>query len=80
MVDDNEMDAMAAILELLDLQPGIQHDQHEVLSRLVDKLVVVIFSFFLHNFRTIFSGLQIRSESFLLIQAPDCKMHQSPSV
>lgn len=45
MVDDNEMDAMAAILELLDLQIGIQHDQDEVLSRLVDRLVKAIFQF-----------------------------------
>ena len=45
LVDDNQEDAMRTILELLGLQPGIQHDQDEVLLRLVDRLVKVIFPF-----------------------------------
>jgi len=36
---------MGTILKLLGLQPGIQHDQDEVLLRLVDRLLKVIFPF-----------------------------------
>ena len=78
MVDNNAKDALATILKILSLKPGIMHDQHEVLETLLDKLVAVIFPYYLHNFIKKISGLQIRSESFSLIQAPDWQMHQPP--
>ena len=50
-MDDNAEDALATILEILSLKPGIMHDQHEVFERLLGKLVEVKFPYYLHNFR-----------------------------
>ena len=51
MVDNNAKDALATILKILSLEPGIMHDQHEVFERLLDKLVEVIFPYYLHNLK-----------------------------
>ena len=51
MVDNNAKDALATILKILSLEPGIMHDQHEVLETLLDKLVEVIFPYYLHNLK-----------------------------
>ena len=50
MVDNNAKDALATILKILSLEPGIMHDQHEVFERLLDKLVEVIFPYYHLNF------------------------------
>ena len=43
LADNNGEDILADIFGTLGLENGVQHDQHEVLTLLVDKLVEVTF-------------------------------------
>lgn len=45
LADNNAENILAEVFESLGLENGVQHDQHEVLMRLVDTLIEVTFLF-----------------------------------
>lgn len=45
LADNNAEDILAEVFESLGFENGVQHDQVEVLERLIDKLIEVTFLF-----------------------------------
>lgn len=41
LVDNNETNSIATIFDIIGLENGLQHDQHDVLSSLIDILMGV---------------------------------------